>query len=258
VHDEARLGLVGRHLPQLLHADCITHRLAALVELELADQHLAEMAACTLGEDRVLGVQLHAELELAGGLAVLADAEVAGGHALDRTVVVEEDLGRCEAREDLDAQRFGVLAHPAHHIAQADDVVAFVVHAVGHQEVGRAPGSLLAQHQHVVAGHGLVQGCPELFPVRDQFGQRTRVHHCAAQDVGARLRAFFEHDDRDLLALFGGKLFQADRGGQATGAGTDDQHVVFHRFARAVLFEQGLRGHEDLSAGLELPRFYGA
>jgi hypothetical protein len=41
------------------------------------------VAARAFGEDGVLAVQLHAELEVVGRLAVLADAHVAGGHALD-------------------------------------------------------------------------------------------------------------------------------------------------------------------------------
>ncbi len=63
------------------------------------------------------------------------------------------------------------------------------------------------------------------------------------QDVGARLGALLEHDDRDLLAVFGRQLPQADGGGQPGRPATDDDHVVLHRFARTVLLEQCLRCH---------------
>jgi hypothetical protein len=64
------------------------------------------------GKDGVLAVQLHAELEVVGGLAVLADAHVAGGHALDGAVVVVEHFGGGKAREDFHAQGFGLLGQP--------------------------------------------------------------------------------------------------------------------------------------------------
>ena len=47
-------------------------------------------------------MKFHAELELGGGLAVAADAEISRGHAPHGTVLAVEDLGGCEAGEDLD------------------------------------------------------------------------------------------------------------------------------------------------------------
>ena len=93
------------------------------------------MAACALGKHRVLGMQLHAELEAVTWIAVLAHAHVAGGHALDRTVFIEQHLGSGEAGENLDTQRLGLLGHPAGDGAQAHDVVAVVMQAGGQQEV---------------------------------------------------------------------------------------------------------------------------
>ena len=135
VHDEARLVPRRLDLPQLLDADAVALRIAAGIELEARDQLLAEVAARAFGEDRVLAVQLHAELEVVGRLAVLADAQVAGGDADDRAVVVVQHLGGGEAGEDLDAQRLGLLRQPAHDVAEADDVVAVVVEAVGQEEI---------------------------------------------------------------------------------------------------------------------------
>ena len=56
-----------------------------------------------------LRVQLHARLVGVGLLALLADAHVAGGDAFDAPFVVVEHLRGGEAREDLDAQRLGLL-----------------------------------------------------------------------------------------------------------------------------------------------------
>ena len=43
--------------------------------------------AHAFGKDRVLAVQLHADLEALVRLAVLADAHIAGGHALDAALI---------------------------------------------------------------------------------------------------------------------------------------------------------------------------
>jgi hypothetical protein len=62
-----------------------------------------------------------------GGLAVAADAHVAGGDAAHGALVVVEHFGAGEAGIDLDAERFGLRAEPAAELAQADDVVAVVL-----------------------------------------------------------------------------------------------------------------------------------
>jgi hypothetical protein len=125
-------------------------RVLAGVQLVLGDQLLAQVAACAFGEHGVLAVQLHAQLEFTSGLAVLAHAHVAGGHALDGAVFVEQHFGRGKARENFHAQGLGLVGQPLAEEAQAHDVVAFVVEALGQQPVGRAQRALLAQEHHGV------------------------------------------------------------------------------------------------------------
>ena len=230
-------------------------------QLEFRQQRLAEMAPCALGKDRVLGMQLHAELKVLGGLAVLADPQVAGGDALHRTVVVVEHFGGCKTGKDLDAQRLGLLRHPAHHVAEPNDVIALVVHRQGHEPVGRAERAFLGEKEDVVARHGLGQRCAELLPVRDQLGDRARVHHRARKNVCAGLGAFLEQANRDLLALLGCELLQADRGRKPCRPRAHDDDVVLHRLARAVLGRNLLRAHgcsfvreRKLAAILRAPR----
>jgi len=240
VHHETGLVLGRIDFPEFLDAYRPARRITPFVELVFRDELLAQVAARAFGEDGVLGVQLHAELEAVGRLPVLADAQVAGGHALDRAVVVVEQLGGREAGEDLHTQRLGLLAHPAHHVAQMHDVVAVVVHGARQQPVGCALRTLLAEKEHVVARHLLHERCALFLRVGDQFGEGARVHHRTAEDVRTRLRPLLEHHHRDVLALFGSELADADRGGKTGRAATHHEHVVLHRFARAVLFEDGL------------------
>jgi hypothetical protein len=128
----------------------------------------------------------------------------------DGTVVVVEHFGRSEAGEDFHAQVFSLLGQPAGEVGQAQDVVAVVLRALWQKDAGGAGGASLGQEAPGVVGHGLVERGAQFFPVGEEFGQRFGIHDGAAQDVGAGLAAFFQHDDRHIGAFFCGQLFQAD------------------------------------------------
>ncbi|MNM65561.1 hypothetical protein D3C81_770130 [compost metagenome] len=225
--------MLGRvDLPQFLDADAVGLRILAFVQLETADQLAAEMAARAFGEHGVLRLQRHAAFECRTDAAVLFDAHVAGGHADHRAVVAVQHFGGGKAGEDRHFQRFRLLRQPAGDLAQADDVVAFVVEALGQQRVWGGACAGLAEEQELVAGDLLLQRCAALGPVREQFGQRARVHHRTGQHVRAGLGTLLQHTDRQFTTGFDRALAQTDRGGQAGRAGTDDDHVEFHDFTR--------------------------
>ena len=83
MHHQAGLGLGRVHFPQLFDANGVGLRVFAGVELVLGNQLLAQVAARAFGKHGVLGMQFHAQLKAVRRLAVLANAQVAGGHALD-------------------------------------------------------------------------------------------------------------------------------------------------------------------------------
>ena len=107
----------------------------SLVERVLRDHLLAEMPACAFGEQRVLAHELDATLIVGRGPAILADAHVARRDAAHGAALVVKHFGAGEPGEDFDAQRLGLLAEPAHDIAEAHDVVAIVDEAGGQQPV---------------------------------------------------------------------------------------------------------------------------
>ena len=76
MHHQARLVFRRVGLPQRLDADTVALRILACIQAVLRDQLAAKLAARAFGEDRVLGEQRHAELELRGRLAVLAQSHV--------------------------------------------------------------------------------------------------------------------------------------------------------------------------------------
>ena len=138
--------MLGRvDFPEFLDAQGVSLRVAALIELEFGNQLATQMAACAFGKHRVFAQQFHTELKIVGRLAVLADAHVAGGHALDGTIVVVQHFGGRKAGEDFHAQIFRLRGQPARDVAQADDVIAIVVKALGHQKIGRSGRAGLAQ-----------------------------------------------------------------------------------------------------------------
>ena len=186
------------------------------------------MAAHAFGKDRVLAVQLHADLEALVRLAVLADAHICRWPRPDAALVVVEHLGRRKAREDLDA---GPSACWANHLVASDRLMtaAVVVEVARHEGVRRAGGLRLGQEEHVVTGDRLFERRAFL-PVREQLGDGARSI-TAPERMWAPGSEPFQHDD----ACVGLQLLEPDGGGEPGRAGADDDHVVLHRFARAVL-----------------------
>ena len=244
-------GLVffGGDLPELLEPDAVALRVAAGVELESLDQLPAQVAPSAFGEHGVAAMQFHAELKAALRLAVFAEPKVAGGHALDRAVIVVEHFSRREAGKDLDPQGLGLLRHPANHVAQADDVVAVIPEAVRQQKFRRGARTGFIQEQELVLRDLLLKRRAERVPVGQQFVERARIHDRAAEDVGAGLRALFENHHGHLGTSRRGALFEPDRRGQAAGPAAHDHDVVVHGFARTILFKQRGRRHFGSSEG---------
>jgi len=116
--------------------------------------------------------------------------------------------------------------------------------ALGQQRMRGAARAGFAEEQELVAGDLLLQRRAALGPVRQQFGERARVHDGAGQDMRARLGALFQDADGQFAAGFDGALAQSDGRGQAGRPGTDDHHVELHGFTRGQgggLFAHGGR-----------------
>jgi len=135
-------------------------------------------------------------------------------------------------RRHLDAKGFGLLGQPAAQVAQRDDVVAFVVHGLGHKEVRYLGGFVGALQQvDVVALDFGVQRGAQFLPVGEQFVQGARLEDRTGEDVSADFGTLLDHADADFFAGFSGLLLQSAGGGQAGRAGADDDDVEFHKFA---------------------------
>ena len=237
---EAGLVFLGLDLPQLLEADAVLLRLAALGQIELGDELLGERAARALGDDRVLAAQLHAAREAVGRLAVLADAHVAGRDADHRALVVVEHLGRREARIHLDAQFGRLLAEPAADVAEAGDVVAVIVHQRRHGDVGQPQRAGRAQVvEAVVASPAVSSGAP--FAFQSGMSRLMPIGSITAPDriCAPTSEPFSSTTTETSLAVLRGELPQADRRGEAGGPCPDDHHVEVHTLAWRQLVRAG-------------------
>ena len=208
--------MLGRiDLPQLLDPDAIGLGIDALPQIEAMDQGLGQRAAATLGEQGQPAMELDAGCEIARGLAVLADAHIAGRDTLHPSGLVIEHLGGGKARIDLHPQPLGLLRQPAAEIAQADDVIALVVHLGRGRQAQRV---LLGQQQEIVVDRRRIEGRPLLLPVRDQLIEGDGLEDRAGEDMGADLGPLLDDADRGLAPRGGGELLQADRRRQARKA----------------------------------------
>ena len=113
VLDQAGPVLAGLDLPDLLETDTVGLRVRARAQVETLDHLLCQRTAHAFGEQRVLCMQLDARLVAGLLAAVLGDAHVARGDALDPAVLVIEHLGGGEAGVDFDADLLRLLAQPA-------------------------------------------------------------------------------------------------------------------------------------------------
>src|SRR3569623_1135384 len=137
-------------IPQFLDAEAIDLRLAIGPEIEAIYQLARQMPARAFGEEGVFGVELEPRLVIGLVAPVLRDAHVASRDTLRRAVVGVEDLGGCEARENLYAEFLGLPRQPAAHITQAAGIRPLVVHESGREQVRHREPLLPGQNQMLV------------------------------------------------------------------------------------------------------------
>ncbi len=226
----AGLVLGGIDIPQFLDAEAVDLRLAIGLEVVFRLHLLGQVAARTLGEERVFRVNFHPRLVIALLRAILGDAHVLRYHAGNRTLLVEQHFCSGEAGEDHHAQALGLFAQPARQIAQRTGVIAVIAHEGGKKEFGQVGLAGFGQHPVVVLGHrGFRHRAVHVAPFGQQFVQCPGVDHGARQDVRTDFAALLEHHDLEVLV----DLLQPDCRCQAGDAAADDDDVAGHRFAFA-------------------------
>ena len=227
VLDQAGPVLSGGDLPQLLDAEPVGLRIDALAQAEAGHELLGQRAAAPFGEQRVGSAQFHARRVVRPRFALPRDAHVAGGHAHDAPVLLQQ-LGGGEAGIDLHPERLGLGRQPAADIAEAHDIVAVVVHVRHHRAQHRhlhAAG--LGEVQHAVLARRRVERRSLLAPVGDQLVERAGLDHGAGQDVRADLAALLDQAHARVRR----QLLEPDRRRQPGRAAADHHDVELHGLA---------------------------
>jgi len=67
-------------------------------------------------------------------VSLLVQSDVVGGNSLDATVFIVDDLAGRTTRVDLNAERLRLLTQPLDHIAQAHNIISFIVQLRDHRE----------------------------------------------------------------------------------------------------------------------------
>ena len=96
-------------------------------------------------------------------LAVAADAHVAGGDADNGAILVVKHFGCGKAGIDLDAELCGLLAEPFAQRAEADDVIAVILHQRRHRPVRQAHVARRSENEESIFRHERVDGAPVSF-----------------------------------------------------------------------------------------------
>ena len=193
--DQTRLVFLRRQLPQLFQADAELLRIAPVAEPEVFQKLLGQRAARTFRKQRVLAAQLHAAREAVLGLPVAPNAHIAGGDTDDGAVLVPERLDSRETRIDLDTQFCSLFAQPAHHITEADDIIAVVVHQRRHQEIRQPHLTRWTEIQEAILEDRRRYRRPLLPPIRDESIEANRIDHRTGQRMGTDFRRLFQNDN---------------------------------------------------------------
>mmetsp|Transcript_23692 Transcript_23692/g.42320 ORF Transcript_23692/g.42320 Transcript_23692/m.42320 type:complete len:239 (-) Transcript_23692:216-932(-) len=175
------------NLPDFLHAQAVFLRLMTLGQAVFGDHFLGQRSAHALAQEHVFAMQLHARLGALTDGAVRLKAKDTGNDTFDFASVTVNQFRTRHAGENFNAQLFGLLRHPAAHIAHGDDVVAVIVHQRRHRRVRDADLTGLAQHIEVVVLDRHIQGRALVLPIGDQGIKAARVQNRTRQDMRADL-----------------------------------------------------------------------
>ena len=165
MNHQAGLRLRRIYFPELFNANAVALCIAGLVQLEAFGQLTAQMAARTFRKNRVGRQQFHTGLVVGGVSAIAGDSHITGQDTAHCAVFGIQNVGSRKAGENIYAQRFSLLSHPLHDIAQADNIVAMVLEAIRQQPHGCGAGTFFGQEKEFVFGHFHRDGGALRFPV---------------------------------------------------------------------------------------------
>ena len=231
VDDGAGRHAIRRHLPQLLDADRVDLRQPALVELQLADERLGQVAAHAVAENRDLGadVDARARTSASAGRACRCRGRRCGR----RRPSTRRRAPRTPANplKMSTPAAFDLLRQPLHELVERDDVVAVVAER---RRRDRKPQLALPTSGSTRRRAALRRRAARLSPRSRESDRGARDGSSTAPDsiVRARLARLVEHGDgQRLAAVLSLQLGQPKRRRHSGRPAADDEDVEVERLA---------------------------
>ena len=113
-----------------------------MIKCVLADELFAQMSSAAFRKHCVLGVQFHTGLISRLGLAIFAPAHLSRCNTFDTALIIKEHFTSGKAGINLYTQGLSLLAEPAYHLAEADNVITMVMHGARGEGIRNLDGFL--------------------------------------------------------------------------------------------------------------------
>ena len=183
--------------------------------------------------------------EVGGRRPVAVEPRRRGAHPAHRVALDQQGVHR-EAGEEVDAEPLGLLAEPAHDLAERGGVVAAVVHRGRRRDAVRAS---FGEEIDGFAGHRLAEREVAGAEVGEELAEGAGIDDGAGEAVLAQAPGLLEHADVDSPRPFRRQPRQLDGAGEPGGPGADDQHVHLDRLGRRrVVQDEPVEGERALVA----------
>ncbi len=114
------------------------------------------------------------------GFAIFAPTHLSGCNAFNAPFVIKEHFAGRKTGIDLYAQGLSLFPEPAYDLAEADDVIAIVVHGARCESIRNLDGFLRSREKvDLIASHRGIERCPAFCPVWEEFIQRSGFNYGA-------------------------------------------------------------------------------
>ena len=239
IHEASAEGIVGKRpaqcvnhgiqrslgFPNFLDSECIYLRILRTDMLPLLVR-LRQGPAASLRQRRDLRDDVRSR-HVAGHLVPLPIQARGGGAYTDYSIALDQEFLRRVSGKDVDAQILGLLAQPAHDLAERGDIIALVVHRRGRGNPYRPSAG---EHVHGFLFHRLPERKVVVAEIGKEVAKRRGVHHGARQAVLAQRRSFFQNADGDFsnaTARFVVRFYESGQFNSARQPGRPTPHEEY-------------------------------
>ena len=249
IHEASAEGIVGKRpaqcvnhgierslgFPNFLDSECIYLRILRIDVLPLLVR-LGQGPTASLRQRGDLRGDVRSR-HVAGRLVPIPiQARGSGAHTDDSIALDQEFFGRV-SHKNVDAQILGLLAQPAHYLAERGDIIALVVHRRGR---GNPYRPRAREHVYGFLFHRLPERKVVVAEIGKEVAKRRGVHYGARQAVLAKRRSFFQHADGDFSNATARSVVRFYESGQFNSArqparSTTHEENVHHQ---ALLWER--------------------